>query len=144
MKNILIILLFIPSLVNADKLILGGFSKHLGYPVPLNESHPAIGIEKNNTEYVFYHNSLNRTSFAITKLNRKPITDNVSYGFRVGIATGYNDFTTTGYDGKSYSMRGMPLGLMPQAQFLLSHQSKYITTDLGISVISTLTFKLNL
>jgi len=133
-----------PSLLFADKLIVGGFSKHIGYPVPLNETHPALGLERDGVEYSFYHNSLERTSFAITRISRKPISDSFSIGARFGLATGYGDATVEGYDGRDYTMDGLPLGIMPQAQFMISHESKYLTVDLGLSQVSSLIFKVNI
>lgn len=144
MKKLLITLLLIPSLASADKLILGGVSKHIGYPVPLNEVHPAIGLERDGFEYVVYKNSLERPSFAITRIARKQVHKNFSTGIRLGIATGYGDATVEGYDGRDYSMDGLPLGLMPQAQFLISHHTRWTTIDLGLANVSTLTFKVEL
>jgi len=48
MKKLLITLLLIPSLASADKLILGGVSKHIGYPVPLNE---ACAFKRGSSSY---------------------------------------------------------------------------------------------
>ncbi len=143
MRILILLTLFLSTFAHADKLIIGGFSKHIGYPVELNESHPAIGLERDGVEYTFYHNSLERTSFALTRINRKAISKHFSIGARFGIATGYDDYTTKGKDGRNYTMNGMPLGLMPQAQFLITHESKYLTIDLGLAPISTLIFKVN-
>lgn len=174
MKLLFTLLLLLPLSVSADKLIVGGFSYHYMNAIDnrcgFNEVHPAIGIERGTWETGFYHNSIENTSFFIAKINRPwKITNSLSAGYRFGLASGYDGQTkcesdlpdTTYYvkymnngveDIKLITEKPEPLednfhsflGILPQAQFIISYQSTFFTIDLGISLVSTLNFKLNL
>lgn len=136
-----------------------------------NEAHPAIGIERGTFETGFYKNSIYNTSFFVAKINRPwKITNSLSAGYRFGLASGYNGQTKCESDkpDTSYYVKYLDEnnneaiklvtkkpdklednfksfhGVLPQAQFIISHQSKFVTVDLGISLVSTLSFKLNL
>lgn len=166
-RNLCVIACLIPSLVCADKLILGGVSHHapsLGHKCPLNEKHPAIGLERSGWEYGAYYNSFKRTSFFVSKIDRPWQWKGLHFGYRVGLASGYGEPLTcenkefTLYQSKVddvvyyYAEQKDDLreefdnykGFIPQAQFIVSYGAKYTTLDFGIGLVSTLTFKLNL
>lgn len=148
MKLLLTLLLLLPLSVNADKLIVGGFSHHFDgvfdTRYEFNESHPAIGYERNNWEIGAYYNSVRTTSFFISRIDRLYHYEYFSLGYRVGLASGYERITWENEDGETIPTTFIKGGVMPQAQLLISHESKFITVDLGLSVVSTLNFKLNL
>jgi len=132
------------TIAQADKLIIGGVSEHIGSPVPLNETHPGLGIERNGYELAVYHNSLDRVSFVVAKLRQPWRLGPVKAGYRIGLATGYEDATREGYDGRPYSMDGVVGGLMPQVQAVFSYSLGGVTMDAGLSAVSTLTFKVDI
>jgi len=144
MFKFVFLLSFLPSLVLADKLILGGFSEHHGSPVALNEFHPAIGIEKNNFEYAIYKNSIEKTSFAFSLIKKPFSVFSFDFGYRIGIATGYDDKPIKGYDARNYTDKLVFNGLKPQIQLIASKKVKNITIDAGFSIVSTITFKADL
>lgn len=147
MNKLILILLLIPSLSYGDKLIVGGVSKHfVGAPYELNERHNALGIEKDGYEAGIYKNSVNSKSIFISKIARPwKLKDGFSAGYRFGIANGYDVvIETRDSDGAFRDRQVSKSGLIPQAQFLISHESKYLTVDLGLAPVSTLIFKVNL
>ena len=139
-----LLLLLLPSISFSDKLILGGVSYHYYKPVLLNEKHVAIGLEHDKWEYSVYNNSFNRTSLSLSIINRKWNLGKFKAGYRYGISTSYPTTKVKGIDGKMHKLEGVYKGVMPQAQALLSHESKYVTVDLGLSLVSTLILKVNL
>jgi len=144
MKTLLTVILLTLSLNTlADKkYIIGGFSKHMGYPVPLNEVHPGVGVETNNIELAVYQNSLDRESFAVAYVDRPWYIKGVKVGYRLGVASGYPDDTQReGYDGRMYNLRGTYNGFMPQAQLVFSKGFGPVYVDLGVAPVTTLTFK---
>ena len=153
MKYLIILLSLLPVFAHADfkpdKLIVGGFSYHFDgvfdTRYEFNEKHKAIGLEFKDFEIGAYENSVYKTSYFIAHIKRPwKITDSLSAGYRFGLASGYESIEWKNEDGKIITTDFIKGGIFPQAQFLLSHESKYITVDLGISVVSTLNFKLNL
>lgn len=144
MKILIIILLMIPALCQADRLILGGFSKHHGSPVPLNESHPGIGIEKNDFEYAIYKNSIDKTSFAFAVIKRPFSFFGFDFGYRIGFGTNYEEDKRRGYDGRMYSLENTFNGIQPQAQIVVTKNFNYAAIDLGISRVSSIILKINL
>jgi hypothetical protein len=136
-----------------------------------NEEHPALGLERNEWEFGAYKNSIENTSLFVAKVGRPwKLTSSISMGYRVGIASGYKGKTecesnlkpywettrTINEDGrevvKATYNTPRPLqdnfnsykGLLPQAHLLFTYETKRATFDLGVGVVSTLTFKLNL
>ena len=146
--KLLLILLLLPLSVSADKLIIGGFSHHVDgvfdTRYEFNDSHPAIGYEWNKWEAGAYYNSVRKTSFFISRIDRLYHYEYFSLGYRVGLASGYERITWENEEGETIPTTFIKGGVMPQAQFIISHQSKFVTVDLGISLVSTLSFKLNL
>lgn len=136
-------LLILPAIGACDKLIIGGVSRHFGYPVDLNEKHPSIGLERKGFEYVIYKNSLERYSLAVSTIGRKPINKYLSYGARIGIATNYPT-TTRVKNGQSYTMEALPLNLMPQVQAIITADYKVLSIDLGLGMVSSLVFKITI
>ena len=147
MKIILLITLLTPSIVSADKLILWGISHHFGLNNSIvNESHPAIGVEMDSgLEYGVYYNSVRRSSVFVSKVARPiKLKNGFSAGYRVGVASGYVKHVKSNNPNKDgVIMPATYKGFMPQAQLIMSHESKYITVDLGLSVVSTIIFKIN-
>ena len=159
MKYLIFLSLLLSSVAQADyKLIVGGFSKH-PFPmnseknyfvygivkngqlvrsphyihrsaVSYNETHPAIGIESKGYELSAYLNSYDEISISAAKLKTLFKSHDVTYGTRLGIASGYEHETGSGF--------------IPIAQFVISKQYEHITVDLGLSSVSTLIFKINL
>ena len=174
LKIIVVLSALLSANLHADKLILGGVSKHFitgEHDCEFNENHPALGYEGKGWETGMYYNSIENISLFVTKIERPwKITKSISAGYRVGIASGYKGKTECesdepprivqqiieGDNGEPVTLFSVrepePLedefkgykGFYPQAHFIISHQSKYITTDLGIGLVSTLNFKLNL
>lgn len=148
MKILTILLLLLPVLANADKLIIGGLSKHfeaLTY-IP-NEKHQAIGYERDGLEIAYYRNSINKNSLSVSKIDRLWKLDNgFSVGYKFGIANGYTGsiMPDADKDGTPEPVDANKYGLMPLAQFIISHESKYFTVDLGLAPVSTLIFKVNI
>lgn len=174
-RDLCVIACLIPSLVCADKLILGGVSHHympaLDNNCGYNEEHPALGLERKGWEFGVYKNSIEKPSAFIAKVSRPfEITDSFSIGYRVGIASGYKgktecesklepywETTKTVDENGRERIRATyntprPLednfnsykGLLPQAHLLFTYETEKATFDLGVGVVSTLTFKLNL
>jgi hypothetical protein len=161
MKKLIFFIMLFSSFAHANSVILGGFSKHLGALGEYNETHPAIGYALDNgLEFGAYHNSIEKTSLFIAKTETPWRFKGFNFGYRVGAASGYGGDNYVvekdqRYPGKyeKYNSKGeriIPVeimeykGIMPQAQFLISKETKYITIDLGISTVSTLIFKVNL
>jgi hypothetical protein len=159
MRIILLLTLFLSTFAQADKLIVGGVSHHFKeIRCEFNETHPAIGLERNGYEAGVYKNSIEKTSFFIAKIEKPFHKFGLDFGYRIGAATGYNgvyecdgklllfknkDGYFTRYDKKEDVFDNYK-GIMPQASLLISKETKYITVDLGISLVSTVIFKVNL
>jgi len=140
----LILLYLAPGLARSEPvIIIGGLSKHIGYPVPLRENHPALGVEYKDFEVAIYQNSLDRKSIAAAYIKRPWSYKGVAIGYRIGFATGYPEGTKrTGYDGQSYTLQGTYKGVMPQAQIIFTKHVGVLLIDVGIAPVSTVTFKI--
>ena len=120
--KLLLILLLLPLSVSADKLIVGGVSKHLkgGY----NEIHPAIGYQKNSYTLAIFYNSYRETSVILARDYK--ITKDFSYRF--GLASGY--------ERELFHYHG----IIPVFQIVFNGQNH----EHGFSTHETVVFKLNL
>ena len=82
----------------ADKLYLGQLTDHIGKgaedPRVNNEVHALIGYEFDNGWGVGYmhKNSYSKKSYLAGKSFSEKVTENLDMGFRVYVATGYEDF----------------------------------------------------
>jgi hypothetical protein len=159
MRIILLLTLLLSTFAQADKLIVGGVSHHFEDSVcEYNETHPAIGLERQGYEVGAYKNSIEKTSFFIAKIEKPYHKFGLDFGYRVGAASGYSgtyecdgkillfknkDGYFTRHDTKEDDFDNYK-GIMPQASLLISKETKYITIDLGLSLVSTVIFKVNL
>ena len=117
-----ILFLLLPSISFSDSLIVGGFSKH---PYgEYNQTHPAIGYEKDGLEVAAYYNSYSEISYSLIGSHKF----NKDYGVKFGVATGY--------EGKTKN-----IGKLTPLIQLAYYQDNY---TLGFGVVSTVTFKVNL
>jgi hypothetical protein len=153
MRIILLLTLFLSTFAQADKLIVGGVSHHYMRAIDnqcgFNEVHPAIGLERQGYEVGAYKNSIEKTSFFIAKIEQPYHKFGLDFGYRVGVASGYDgkvtcESTAINKPTEYYDNHKTPLGLRPQASLLISKETKYITIDLGLSLVSTVIFKVNL
>jgi hypothetical protein len=159
MRIILLLTLFLSTFAQADKLIVGGVSHHFEeIKCEFNETHPAIGLERNGYEVGVYKNSIEKTSFFIAKIEKPYSKFGLDFGYRIGAATGYNGvyecngklllfMNKDGYFTRPEKVEdhfNNYKGIMPQASLLISKETKYITIDLGLSLVSTVIFKVNL
>lgn len=126
MKILTILLLLLPVLSSADKLIIGGFSEHYG--TVTNQVNYALGYQKNNIEIAAYYNSYYENSIAFSVHDYKWHHNSNKIGFKYGLVTGY--------EGREVSYHG----LSPIVQFIYSGNNY----DLGFGAVSTLTLKVNI
>lgn len=119
--KLLLLLLLLPLNAFADKLIIGGVSKHIeqGY----NEIHPALGYQKGRYIGSVFLNSYKEASVIFARDTK--ITKDISY--RVGLASGYDNEPVNFH------------GVMPVFQIVFHGQNH----EQGFSTQRTVIIKLN-
>lgn len=111
---------------NAESIIVGGFSHHLGKDTythhgekrGLNEVNPTLGIESNDWSAIVMKNSYYKPSVAISHNFNYHVNDVLFAGVKVGVVTGYNNTP-------------VDLAVAPLIQFETGFTVKKVTTVVG-------------
>lgn len=109
----LLILLIVGFSSNATDLIYGIGSYHYDRSLEMHEVNPALGIQTDDGFSLIYvtKNSINKPSIQVSFSEKMVKLQDLSIGYRVGIATGYNDKTYYRehrfYEAPSYNYKGI-------------------------------------
>ena len=93
--------------------ITGAFSKHYSY-AGQNETHPSVGIQYNNFSAIYIEkNSIENQSIQIAYGDNFVKSKWIDLGYRIGIATGYQDGTVFDNGRRTYFGRDLGYGVIP-------------------------------
>ena len=130
---------------HCNSLIIGGFSYHAPPLSNYNNVHPAIGVECGDYDVAIMRNSHNRASIGFAKRDILHREGKLEFGYKIGFATGYvREYmgSTKDKDRVEHRYISQPAGgIFPIVQAIGIYRGKRGIVEVGISVVSTLTFK---
>ena len=138
MKKIIFIFLFFTfQTVATDlSLVFGGYSKHYT-DKNQNEFHPSIGLEAYDFSVVYVSkNSIYQESYQVSYSNVFYETENVDFGYRFGIATGYKKGTVF-QKNRVYSGLDMGGGTIPIVALELVFDTPLESLDFVVDISPT-------